>query len=51
VETSSSSEDSGFSRAVLKESVREEGYRSLMGGRNAKGIALGGVTSGVGGLL
>jgi hypothetical protein len=35
----------------LKESVREEGYRSFIGGRNASGMALGGVTSGVGGLL
>jgi hypothetical protein len=50
-DTSSSSEDSGCSRAVLNESVREDGYRSLPGGRNAKGIALGGVTSGVGGLF
>ncbi len=34
----------------MNESVREEGYRSLIGGRNANGIARGGVTSGVGGL-
>jgi hypothetical protein len=51
VEVSSSSDEYGFSRAVLKESVREEGYRSLIRGRNANGMALGGVTSGVGGLL
>lgn len=50
VEASSSSEEYGFSRAVLKESVRELGYLSLIGGRNANGIARGGVTSGVGGL-
>jgi hypothetical protein len=48
----SSSEEYGFSGAVLKESAREEGYRSAIGGRNASGIiARGGVPSGVGGLL
>lgn len=54
VETSSSSEEYGFSRAVLKESLREfeEEYRLLGVGRNASGgFVRGGVKSGVGGLL
>jgi hypothetical protein len=51
VERSSSSDEYGFSLAVLKESVREEGYRSFGGGRRATGgMARGGVKSGVGGL-